>query len=264
MLENGYEAVYTPRSYGRGLTPDTFNDYKAQRFRWALGAVQILRRHGRKLLGLEPSKLTLGQRFHYLTGWLAWLGDGANLICNVVAIGWSALMIVSPEGFLPPLATFSTFMLGLFVFKLVKVVVLYRARVTKSSLETIAAVIAGLALVHVVGRAVLAGLISREIPFLRTPKLARRHSFVGAIFASRAESLLAALLLAAAAGVALTAPYPSLDRTVWCAVLLAMSVPHLAALLAALLSALPARLPAHVGAALAVEAASAAILKSRD
>jgi exo-beta-1,3-glucanase (GH17 family)/cellulose synthase/poly-beta-1,6-N-acetylglucosamine synthase-like glycosyltransferase len=245
LLEHGHEAVYTPRCYGRGLTPDTFHDYKAQRFRWALGAVQILRRHRRKLLGLEPSKLTLGQRFHYLTGWLAWLGDGANLICNVVAIGWSALMIVSPESFLPPLATFSTFMLGLFVFKLVKVIVLYRTRVTTSSLETIAAVVAGLALVHVVGRAVLAGLISRETPFLRTPKLARRHSFLGALFASRAEILLAAMLVVAAAGVALTAPYPSLDRTVWCAVLLAMSVPHLAALLAALLSALPARLPAR-------------------
>jgi hypothetical protein len=194
-------------------------------------------------VGLEPSKLTLGQRFHYLTGWLAWLGDGANLICNVVAIGWSALMILSPEGFLPPLATFSAFMLGLFVFKLAKVVVLYRTRVTKSSLETIAAVVAGLALVHVVGRAVLAGFLSRDTPFLRTPKLATRHSFVGALVASRAEILLAAMLVAAAGGVVLTAPYPSVDRTVWCAVLLAMSVPHLAALVAALLSALPASAP---------------------
>lgn len=251
LLERGYEAVYTTRCYGRGLTPDTFSDYKAQRFRWALGAVQILRRHGRKLVGLEPSQLTLGQRFHYLTGWLAWLGDGANLVCNIVAIVWSAFMIASPEAFLPPLATFSAFMLGLFVFKLVKVIVLYRTRVTKSSLETIAAVVAGLALVHVVGRAVLAGLLPQETPFLRTPKLARRHSFVGALIASRAETLLAAALLGVAAGVVLTAPFPSLDRTVWCVVLVAMSVPHLAALLAALLSALPARLPARLGAALA-------------
>ncbi|HEY7672961.1 MAG TPA: glycosyltransferase [Gammaproteobacteria bacterium] len=251
LLEHGHEAVYTPHCYGRGLTPDNFSDYRAQRFRWAFGAVQILRRHGRKLLGLEPSRLTLGQRFHYLTGWLAWLGDGANLVCNIVAIGWSAFMIALPEGFLPPLAAFSTFMLGLFVFKLLKVIVLYRARVTKSSLETIAAVVAGLALVHVVGRAVLAGLVSRETPFLRTPKRARRHSLVGALLASRAETLLAAALLAAAAGVALTAPYPSLDRTVWCAVLLAMSVPHLAALLAAVLSALPERSPRATRARLA-------------
>jgi hypothetical protein len=63
--------------------------------------------------------------------------------------------------------------------------------------------------------------------------------------------LLAAALVAAAAGVVFTAPFPSLDRTVWCAVLVAMSVPHLAAVLAALLSALPARLPARMGAALA-------------
>ena len=33
-----------PHSYGRGLMPDTFIDYKKQRFRWAYGAMQILRR----------------------------------------------------------------------------------------------------------------------------------------------------------------------------------------------------------------------------
>jgi exo-beta-1,3-glucanase (GH17 family)/cellulose synthase/poly-beta-1,6-N-acetylglucosamine synthase-like glycosyltransferase len=242
LLEHGYEAVYTPRCYGRGLTPDNFSDYKAQRFRWALGAVQILRHHGRKLLGVEPSKLGVGQRFHYLTGWLGWLGDGVNLICNVVAIGWSACMIALPLDFLPPLATFSAFVLGLFVFKLAKVIVLYRMRVAATWRETLAAVVGGLALVHVVGRAVLAGLFSRDAPYLRTPKLAKRHSFGGALAASRAEMVLACALLGASVGITLTAPYASIDRSLWCLVLLAMAVPHLAAVLAAALSALPAPL----------------------
>jgi exo-beta-1,3-glucanase (GH17 family)/cellulose synthase/poly-beta-1,6-N-acetylglucosamine synthase-like glycosyltransferase len=241
LLEHGYTAVYTPRCYGRGLTPDNFNDYKAQRFRWALGAVQILRRHGRKLLGIEPSKLGLGQRFHYLTGWLAWLGDGLNLLCNVVAVLWSACMIVAPLEFLPPLATFSTFVLAFFVFKLVKVGVLYRTRVRAGWVETLAAVVAGLALVHIVGRAVLAGIAGKDTPFVRTPKLACHQSVSGALAASRTETILAGALLTAAVGLLVTAPDASADRALWCLVLAAMSVPHLAAVAAATLSALPAR-----------------------
>ena len=45
LFEHGHEAQYLPRSYGRGLMPETFGDYKKQRFRWAYGAMQILRRH---------------------------------------------------------------------------------------------------------------------------------------------------------------------------------------------------------------------------
>jgi exo-beta-1,3-glucanase (GH17 family)/cellulose synthase/poly-beta-1,6-N-acetylglucosamine synthase-like glycosyltransferase len=239
VLEHGYEAVYTPQCYGRGLTPDNFSDYKTQRSRWAFGALQILRHHGRRLLGLERSRLRLGQRFHFLTGWLAWLGDGVNLVFNLVAIVWSACMIAAPLEFFAPLATFSTFVLALFVFKIVKMVLLYRARVGTGILETFAAVVAGLALVYTVGRAVLAGTFRKEARFFRTPKLARRHSLAGALAASRAETVLAGALLASTAGVALTAPYASIDRTLWCVLLAAMAVPHLAALAVALVSALP-------------------------
>ena len=45
IFEQGYEATYFPNSYGQGLMPDTFMDYKKQRFRWAYGAMQIMRRH---------------------------------------------------------------------------------------------------------------------------------------------------------------------------------------------------------------------------
>ena len=48
LFEHGHEALYLPRSYGRGLMPETFGDYKKQRFRWAYGAMQILRRAQRR------------------------------------------------------------------------------------------------------------------------------------------------------------------------------------------------------------------------
>ena len=50
VFEAGYEALYIPQSYGAGLMPDTFIDYKRQRFRWAYGAMQILRHHATALL----------------------------------------------------------------------------------------------------------------------------------------------------------------------------------------------------------------------
>lgn len=43
----GYEGIYLGETYGRGLIPDTFDDYKKQRFRWTAGPVQQLRRHWR-------------------------------------------------------------------------------------------------------------------------------------------------------------------------------------------------------------------------
>ena len=34
IFERGYEASYLPRTLGRGLMPDTFVDYKKQRFKF--------------------------------------------------------------------------------------------------------------------------------------------------------------------------------------------------------------------------------------
>ena len=239
VLEHGHEAVYTPQCYGRGLTPDNFQDYKAQRFRWALGAIQILRRHRKRLLGIEPSRLSLGQRYHFVAGWLAWLADGFNLLFNIVAVAWSTLMIVAPFRFFPPLATLSGFVLALFVFKLAKMIYLYRTEVGASVLDTLGAAVAGLALVYTVGRAVIAGIFSTEARFCRTPKLADRHSFAGAISASLGETLLAAALLASATGVSMTSPFPGIDTTTWCVLLVTLAIPHLSSLALSMISALP-------------------------
>src|SRR5579863_2087010 len=60
VFEAGLEAAYIPRSYGGGLMPDTLLDYKKQRFRWAYGAVQILKHHASALF--MGGGLSLGQR----------------------------------------------------------------------------------------------------------------------------------------------------------------------------------------------------------
>jgi len=243
VFEAGYQATYLPRSYGRGLMPDTFVDYKKQRFRWAYGAMQILRHHARALLQPSHSALSAGQRYHFIAGWLPWLADGFNLLFNFAAIGWSLAMILRPNRIDPPLLVFSILPLSLFTFKLVKLVHLYTHRVGVGIRQTCAAALAGLALAHTIGRAVLKGLVTRSEPFFRTPKRAGRHALALALAGAWEE----AVLMLALSGAALTlhelpTEISSPDRRVWIIALLIQSIPYAAAVLVSLASAL--KLPA--------------------
>jgi glycosyltransferase involved in cell wall biosynthesis len=74
ILERGYRPVYLPRPYGRGIMPLTYEGLRKQRYRWAFGGIQILRRHGRTLLS-PRSNLTLGQRYDHILGGLWWFND---------------------------------------------------------------------------------------------------------------------------------------------------------------------------------------------
>ena len=246
LLERGYQAHYLPKSYGRGLMPETFFDYKRQRARWAYGAVQILRRHFRSLLG-RSSTLTRGQRYHFVAGWLPWLADGLSLIFNLAALGWSTAMVLSPQRFDPPLVMFSVLPIALFIFKLVKLAHLYVSRVGANVRQTMAAALAGLALSHTIGVAVVKGLATRSQPFVRTPKVARRHALRWAFAWASQETVLLILLLTAAfllshqvhvftqiVGVPEELRGP--DVRLWIAVLLIQAVPYAAALLVSIVS----------------------------
>jgi len=246
VFEAGYEATYIAQSYGRGVMPDTFVDYKRQRFRWAYGAMQILRSHARALMRPSASALTAGQRYHFIAGWLPWIADGFNLLFNIAAIGWSIAMILAPQKVDPPLMVFSVLPLSLFVFKLVKLVHLYTSRVGMNARQTAAAAISGLALAHTIGQAVLKGLITGNEPFFRTPKRAAPHRFFAALGAAREETLLMLALWSCTLGIHALSwkEMASPDMTVWLAALMIQSIPYAASLLVSLASAfaLPAAL----------------------
>jgi exo-beta-1,3-glucanase (GH17 family)/cellulose synthase/poly-beta-1,6-N-acetylglucosamine synthase-like glycosyltransferase len=244
LFEHGYEAQYLPRSYGRGLMPETFTDYKKQRFRWAYGAVQILRAHARALFSHTDERLTRGQRYHFVAGWLPWLADGLNLLFTIAALAWSFAMIVEPHRIDPPLIMFSAVPLALFTFKLVKLAHLYAARVGANIRQTLAAALAGLALSHTIGVAVVKALFTRNQPFFRTPKSKQPHAIAQGISAARTESLMLLAMLTAAWGLTrLPEELKGPDVSVWVAVLLIQAVPYGAAVLVSLISALslPAR-----------------------
>lgn len=244
LFEHGWTAAYRLRSYGRGLMPDSFDDFRKQRFRWAYGAVQVMRRHARMLFRWRDRSLTAGQRYHFLAGWLPWVADGANLLFNLAALGWSAGMIIAPRAIDPPLLIFSVLPLSLFAFKAAKLVDLYWACVGARPRQIAAAALAGLALSHTVAVAVLSGLFTHDKPFFRTPKKAGRHAVLAALLSVREEWLMALALLLAAWGVTTIGLVGSPDLSVWIMVLLVQTVPYLATLALSLASALP--LPARL------------------
>ena len=239
IFEKGYEALYISRSYGRGLMPDTFVDYKKQRHRWAYGAMQILRRHLPLLLSRNGGGLRHGQRYHFIAGWLPWLADGVNLFFNLAALLWSLAMIVDPLKFDPPLVIFSILPLSLFVFKLGKMFYLYRTRVNATLTQTLAASAAGLGLSHTIAKAMVSGLLTSDKPFSRTPKMAGASLLTRALAASLEEILLLTALLSAALAIALVQKMDTLDMTLWVIVLVVQSLPYAATLFVALVSGFP-------------------------
>ncbi len=240
IFERGDEATYIPKSYGRGLMPDTFIDYKKQRFRWAYGAVQIMRRHTANLLrGGRKGNLTYGQRYHFLAGWLPWMADGINLLFNIAALCWSLAMLAAPQKIDPPLLVFSMLPLALFVFKIGKLFYLYRTRVGATTRQAIAAAVSGLALTHTIGHAVFKGFATTGLPFFRTPKHAKSQSLMGALQAAREEALLMFSLCLASFGIIWRLGAETLDLVVWSAVLLLQAIPYGASLLVSIISAFP-------------------------
>jgi len=245
IFESGFDASYVPTSYGRGLMPDTFIDFKKQRFRWAYGAMQIMKAHARALF-LEGGPLSAGQRYHFVAGWLPWVADGVNLLFNLAALGWSAAMVWAPGRVDAPLVMYSVLPLSLFTFKLAKLAHLYRVRVGASYRQTLAAAIAGLALTHTIGTAAVKGLATRSEPFFRTPKGGSSSGLLRALAAAREETLMMAALILSAWAVSHTALPQNAgpDHLAWIVVLLVQSVPYASSLVVSLISAFP--LPARL------------------
>ncbi|AMS20623.1 beta-(1-3)-glucosyl transferase [Pseudomonas synxantha] len=239
VFEKGLSAAYYHDSYGKGLMPDTFIDFKKQRFRWAYGAIQIIKRHTASLLRGKGTELTRGQRYHFLAGWLPWVADGMNIFFTVGALLWSAAMIIVPTRVDPPLLIFAIPPLALFVFKVGKIIFLYRRAVGVNLKDAFCAALAGLALSHTIAKAVLYGFFTTSIPFFRTPKNADNHGFWVAISEAREEMFIMLLLWGAALGIYLVQGLPSNDIRFWVVMLLVQSLPYVAALIMAFLSSLP-------------------------
>jgi cellulose synthase/poly-beta-1,6-N-acetylglucosamine synthase-like glycosyltransferase len=236
LFEAGYRGHYVAKSMGRGLMPDTYAAYRAQRYRWVYGAMQILKRHFSALCARRGA-LTGAQRYYFVAGWLPWFADAFALIFSGLAIVWTALMTIAPKHFDVPLTVLSSSALVLFAIKTLKTFVLHRAKVGATIPQSIAAALAGLSLSYIVGKAVLLGLATSRSPFIRTPKCEGKVRWTdGLRMAATEVTLLIATLGAIVAMVMKGTDDPA--EVAWLAALIVLAVPYTSALLMALGSTL--------------------------
>jgi len=243
LFREGYEAVYSKRSFGRGVMPDDFNAFRKQRYRWAYGAMRISRRHWKAFLSPFDRTLTIGQRWHFVTGWLPWIGDALGLAFLLLGLAWSAGLILDPVRFEFPILLFMLPSIGLFAFKIVQIFALYAARVPCGVGDRLGAAVAGLALSHTIGKAVWKGMFTNSLPFIRTPKMENAPALVQGLVMVREELILLALTWAALLGVGFGHHWATPESRLWCAVLFTQSLPYLASVLVSIIASMPAKAP---------------------
>jgi len=232
LMHAGYELVYVDELMGVGLTPADFKAYKSQRYRWAFGAMQILK--GRWDWMTKKGPLSGGQRFHFLTGWFSWFADALHLIFTMMAIFWTAGMVAFPTLFTLPMQLFLIPVIGFFFAKAIFGIVLYRARVPCSWYDTLMASLASMGLSHAIARGILHGLTREKTSFVVTAKSRRLGGSNFAAFAPvREEMLMAFALIFCVIGMGLRFGTQYVEGTLWMFILAAQSIPYVSAVVGA-------------------------------
>lgn len=243
LLEDGHELRYVDETFGRGLTPANFKALKSQRFRWAFGAMQILKHHFPKLIGYSP--LSFGQRYHFLTGWFGWLGDALQLFFTLGSIGWTIAMLAFPKDFSLPVAIMLTPILCFLLVKGAMGPILYRRTMKECGWSDIlGASIASLGLSHAIARGVLSGLIRKDGVFKVTAKGKTIGSKLGLLMPIWEETLLLLGLASCSAAMLITRGANNLDAQLWVSMLALQGLPYISTILCQIIAQFPDRAPA--------------------
>ncbi|HEY6257467.1 MAG TPA: glycosyltransferase [Xanthobacteraceae bacterium] len=231
MLEHGWQVHYTNRRYGHGLLPDTFEAYKKQRYRWAYGGFQILKKHWRQLLP-RSRRLTPEQKRAFALGWLNWLGaESLGVAVAILNLIW--VPVVAFVGVAIPDKILTLPILAAFVVTSVHFISLYRLRVAIPVRPMIGAVLAAMSVQWTVARAVAFGVWTESVPFTRTAKGGATRK--GPDFPAFWEGVMAALLLIGASLVVMTNYKQIREINLFAVVLVVQSLPFLAAVALALI-----------------------------
>lgn len=237
LLEQGLELRYVDHTFGRGLTPADFNALKSQRFRWAFGAMQILKHHMPMLIG--DSRLSFGQRYHFLTGWFGWLGEALQLFFTLGSIAWTLAMLAYPTAFSLPVAVMLAPILCFLLIKGGMGPVLYRKTMSCPWLDIFGASLASLGLSHAIARGITMGLLQKHGVFKVTAKGKSSRGGLSLIQPIREELLLLLALLLCATAMLMTRGINNLDAQLWVALLCLQSLPYLSTLACQWISQMP-------------------------
>lgn len=201
----GCRSSYVAQTYGRGLVPFTFRDYKRQRRRWVIGGAQQLKRHFALFLPWPAgaNRLTTVQKLYYLQGWLPWFRCSMVVLSAPIALagGFAVLLRLAGSDALTWLGAGTTLVVAQL---LLRQAAIYRHYLRLDWRDAIGATLANFSLTWAVGCGWLSGLSAADQVFQRTPK--RPSEATHWLDAARAElvvgaaTLALALALAAASG----------------------------------------------------------------
>jgi len=200
MLGAGYRGVYDAAAYGEGLMPLDFDGLKKQRFRWALGGIQILKFHWREMVPFAKHRmrLTFAQRIHYLLGSVQWFAEVLTATFTVLLL--ATALATSLHEKLPVRQLTGAVLAVPVAFAgtgVLRAVWALRRACGASTRDAFYALRVWFALSWVVTLACVRGLVQKHADFLRTAKSKEGRSLLSALRASRAESV---LMVAAVAG----------------------------------------------------------------
>ncbi len=241
LYEAGYDSVYVKDSFGKGLMPDTFSGYMTQRFRWVYGAMQIIKAHWRSFLPMNKS-LTAAQKYYFVAGWLPWFSDALALVFTTTSLLITSVVVYDPSHPELPANVFLMPTVGLFVFKIIRGLWLYQARVPCSVLHSLGAALSGLSLTHTVALGTIQGLFTSGKPFMRTPKYESQGALFSGLRIIQQELLLLILLGWGIFEISRLDYLDNLNGRLWMAILAVQAVPYFATLITTLISIAPSYL----------------------
>ncbi|MFG2395436.1 glycosyltransferase family 2 protein [Streptomyces lavendulae] len=96
----GYDSLLINETFGYGLIPETFADYKKQRYRWTFGPAQAMRRHWRLFLPLpwaSDSLLTPAQKMRAILPFFSQLRMASSLFTPFLAVTALFVILVNHE-----------------------------------------------------------------------------------------------------------------------------------------------------------------------
>lgn len=102
----GYAGYYLKDAFGYGLIPETFENYKQQRFRWTVGPVQQLQKHWRLYLPWSSrGSMSLAQKFGEVIHSLAiFFSESMNMLISIpLLIVFLWFNIAKQQSFVLPL-----------------------------------------------------------------------------------------------------------------------------------------------------------------
>jgi len=210
----GYQSVYLPITFGRGLIPQTFGGYTRQRFRWTYGPIQELKHHIRLFLPKRwktaaPSSLTPIQKVLHMNHGLDRLNVGLQFVVMPVYAAAACSMLWHREVIPVPGALWlcsTVILVGGWVMWWLP----YRALLRASMQDVIGAFVASKALGHTITMSAVKSLYTQRIRWHRTNKFPALPLGLGVLATAKVQLLLGVTLLFGGIGALVLLPHPGL------------------------------------------------------